>query len=1337
MERARTHRYLTTASLLAGLILSGTFGSVTVPLWAEATSAATPPTTPAAQASPDTSLSGIAFLTPKTRLWLDRSQVICFTVKQPVTESRYLGFKVDEKYLHVLIPPTLLPGATLGYLRVRPLTEGHTQVNLEGATIDVDIARDTAASTLEQTRPEIVSPANGAVLWGSFVVGVEQLNLTTAPPRLRPVLRLPDGHEIAAQDVPNQQPGPHLHYAYPIDARALHNGSNQLVAIIKDETGHEIASDPINVTVITPDPAALVSGDCKDQINTQLPPLPLPPPPKVPPATPAAPPPPPKPFVPPAVIADDNKANLGQIVTIPNDNPPWCMPVTVPGKGRYIMIVTARGDLGANALPSIGVSVDRDQNSLSNVRLATTDWQRIPVGRPFTLEDGPHILTVHFRNGFNQGPTDSRHLYLAHYELLRLDPPGAPPPVLADNPGNSMTMQAGAQEMMQAKAPVTATTNAPASAPPATSTTSPASTSPATSKIAAASSAPASAPSAASPTGSASVTMSPATTQSTMMAAATPPAPAPAPPVSAATMAMMQSLPPSGSLQVVFRDPLEGQMIDGQAQINAMCWWPNRDHSPPPTVELLVNDKVVASATTPQPQFRLDVSAFQPGPNKIQLRGSLPTGQHAVTPVETVILPKELAAGNEPYRPSHKYFVYDPAWNGTLLSRTNQSEPDGVATFNTNGDATLLLPGDLQGPYRVSIEARGTDLNGPAVATILLNTNGQETKLGEIPTGAAMAELPVAQTTFAPGPKTLTVRFANEAHENGKGDRNLYVHYVRIEPIHSAAAVASDPPAATIAYPANGAVVGMADAVVANVSGRDGAIHADLLIDGQPQHFNLGPPNGFGPVLFPLLTRGLTPGPHRLQVTALDGDKHTAQSGEVTVTVAAPGQVVDNDYTRALFLLDRFGYGPEPREIAAILTMGRHAWLEARLNETIESPQEQNEEERLHAEFPDQYAAVPRALQYLLTDANPVRARFVMWTENHFSTWVSKDGPPEKAREHDRFLELGVAPFADLLLASATSPAMLIYLDQRNSVAHRLNENYAREIMELHTLGVKGGYTQQDVTTLADLLTGWTLADEAPMDGSNQAVRTFRYDPYLNSGNDCQILGMDFPGVSLDRRFDRVLTALNMLAAHPSCAHFISRKLVEHYVSDPAPPALVDAMARDYMENGGDLRAMLLDLSERPEFWAAAPKVASPIDFAVRLARLARLANPGAINDLASHSGMGMFDRATPDGYPDADGYYASSNALLQRWHFAQAVQTNFVTSGLVPDDWKPADDKWDPATTQKLIDVAAVRITGRVLTDNSNAAALQLIAAVPATAHGQLNLLATFLCQVPETSLR
>ena len=386
------------------------------------------------------STSSISFLTRKTQLWLDRSQILCFSSAEQVDEARYYSFKVDEKYLHVLIPPTLLPGYKIGYVRLRPVMEGHTQIVIDGASIDVDVVKDTAASTLEQTRPEIVSPVEGSVIWGTFAVGVEQLNFSSNEHPVQPFLRLPDGHEIAAHVVPDSKPGPHLKYAYTVDSKMLHPGANDLVAVCKDAAGHEVSSDPLDVVVINPDPAAITSGDCKDTIST------LQPQPKVPVN-------PPKPSKPVDLVADD-KGVYGQVVTNPGEYPPWCMPVKVPGKGRYVMVMTARGDIGGNALPTLAVLVDDNNNALSTARLATTDWQRIAVGRPFTLESGDHVLSVRFRNGFNQGPKDERHLYLAKYELLRIDPPAAPAPAVAVNtPAASSTMQATATMQSAAQSP--------------------------------------------------------------------------------------------------------------------------------------------------------------------------------------------------------------------------------------------------------------------------------------------------------------------------------------------------------------------------------------------------------------------------------------------------------------------------------------------------------------------------------------------------------------------------------------------------------------------------------------------------------------------------------------------------------------------------------------------------------------------------------------------------------------------------------------------------------------------------------------------------------------------
>ncbi len=1180
---------------------------------------------------PQKSALTVSFLTKKTRLWLGRSQVLCFQADQPSPSDRYFSFQVDDKLIHILMPPKLLSGEKIGYMRLQSLAEGKTQVTLQGSKIDVEIFKDTAMNALNLTKPQIVTPASGANVWGDFAVGVEQLNLDASAPADSPVLRLPNGKEMAARPVPDQKPGPHSRWMFDVKAGDLGSGVNRLVAVGKDNDGQEVVSDPLYVTTLQPDPNSIISGLCKDQLSGDRPfndgdGLPK--------------------------VANDDKYAHGMIIDNQNENPAWCFPVSVSEKGQYQLFVTARGDIGGDALPTIALMVDEENQPATTARLASTEWHRLPVGHPITLNTGEHMLTVRFRNGFGQGPNDIRGLYLEKYELARVDHPAVKLAANDGGAGNGMDM---------------------------------------------------------------SMTPGP-----NMMDGG-------------------DGVENPGAFQVAFKDALDGQMVTGQVQVNAVCWWPNREHSPPPRVELYVNKKFVAAQNSGQPQFHIDPASFVTGANNLELRATLSTGQRARSVQQTVDVPREITLPTTPMKPTATFTVDNPAWSKKQNPFVTVTE-DKVQAFYANGEASIKLPDGLQGDYKVLIEARGENYQGPPVATLALKVGGQETKLGEAPVGPNMGLVDVAKATLIPGPKELIVRYANDLAESGKGDRNLFVKAVSLEPTDQVKDTI--PPLVSVVYPAKNISVGLADAVVARVLDNEHVAAADLLIDDQPQHFDLAPRNGLGPVVFPLLTRDLVPGVHRLCVVAHDDSGNQGKSKEVLFTVLPKGQVVMGDYQRALFLLNRFGYGPEPGELAAILTMGPHKWLESRLAETAASSLEENEQMRLRAEFPDQHntgQVISGAVQYLLTDANPVRARFIAWTENHFSTWLNKDGTPLKADEHDRFLQMGPAPFADLLLTSATSPAMLIYLDQRNSFSHRLNENYAREIMELHTLGVKGGYTQKDVTTLADLLTGWTLADEAPKDGSGggDLDRVFRYDPRLNSGTACRILGMEFSGVEPEKRFDRVLMALEMLTAHPSCAQFISRKLCEHYVSNPAPPVLVDDLAKIYLETGGDMRAMLLAMSEHPAFWAVQARVASPIDFGVRASRLARVGNPGPVNDLISRSGMGMFDRATPDGYPEADGDYASSNALLQRWRFAKTIQNNFLESGLIPTAWQPADADWKPGITQRLIDVAAVRMTGNILSDSSNESVQKLLASAPPNTGTRLHALATFICQLPENSLR
>jgi uncharacterized protein (DUF1800 family) len=258
--------------------------------------------------------------------------------------------------------------------------------------------------------------------------------------------------------------------------------------------------------------------------------------------------------------------------------------------------------------------------------------------------------------------------------------------------------------------------------------------------------------------------------------------------------------------------------------------------------------------------------------------------------------------------------------------------------------------------------------------------------------------------------------------------------------------------------------------------------------------------------------------------------------------------------------------------------------------------------------------------------------------------------------------------FRDLLGAVAKSPAMLMYLDQWQSVADSgrptlrpvpiaaarrrgLNENYARELMELHTLGVDGGYTQQDVIEVARALTGWTLAN-----GANGGPFVFR--PAVHDAGAKVILGTKFPaGGGLDEGE----AVLDLLARHPATARFIATKLARRFVSDTPPPALVARAAATFRRTDGDIRAVVRTIVTSPEFFAAAAfraKVKTPFELVVSAMR-ALHAMPDTtprIAQLVGRLGQPLFGHQAPNGYPETGDAWMNTGAILNRINFGVAV---------------------------------------------------------------------------------
>jgi uncharacterized protein (DUF1800 family) len=244
--------------------------------------------------------------------------------------------------------------------------------------------------------------------------------------------------------------------------------------------------------------------------------------------------------------------------------------------------------------------------------------------------------------------------------------------------------------------------------------------------------------------------------------------------------------------------------------------------------------------------------------------------------------------------------------------------------------------------------------------------------------------------------------------------------------------------------------------------------------------------------------------------------------------------------------------------------------------------------------------------------------------------------------------------FPELLKASAYSPAMLTYLTNDSNHKDDPNQNYARELMELHTLGADNGYTQKDVEEVARCFTGWTrywTEEETPEFGQ------FYFDPDAHDNGPKRVLGERIPGGGGVRDGERVL---EILAAHPNAARFIARKLLVYFWGYDPPKAFIDQVAGVYQRTGGSIRAMLRSILKRGWMARATPKLKRPFHLMVSGVRamFAGADDPWYLVDQLDQSGHLPFSWSPPNGYPDARGYW--SGFLLPRW--------NLLTTMLEPD---------------------------------------------------------------------
>jgi len=429
------------------------------------------------------------------------------------------------------------------------------------------------------------------------------------------------------------------------------------------------------------------------------------------------------------------------------------------------------------------------------------------------------------------------------------------------------------------------------------------------------------------------------------------------------------------------------------------------------------------------------------------------------------------------------------------------------------------------------------------------------------------------------------------------------------------------------------------------------------------------------------------------------------------------------DKVTALHLSNRLGFGPAPGDLARIADSGFDNYIRQQLHpQTANLPQSVTavlgalpsygkDCATLYAEYwwkaqvPDPKALAPeekkklnRREKQVVRESQSARlARAVgspwqlhealveFWF-NHFNVYEQK-GPLKVwvgAYEEEAIRPHTLGRFSDLLLATAKHPAMLVYLDNAQNVApmataddmyadanpnmnlknknkpRGINENYAREVMELHTLGVDGGYTQADVIALAHILTGWTVGSGAETEVAStvklykQDRGSFRFARRKHDPSQEVLLGRTFGGDDVSEGEQ----ALLMLAAHPSTARHISYQLAQYFVADKPDQALVDAMAKTFRGSNGDVRAVMSTMLGHPAFLAPAnigAKYKTPYRYVVSAARAAGIAPANAdllIRALAD-LGQPLYGCISPDGYACTQSAWLDPDGLLHRISFA------------------------------------------------------------------------------------
>jgi uncharacterized protein (DUF1800 family) len=349
---------------------------------------------------------------------------------------------------------------------------------------------------------------------------------------------------------------------------------------------------------------------------------------------------------------------------------------------------------------------------------------------------------------------------------------------------------------------------------------------------------------------------------------------------------------------------------------------------------------------------------------------------------------------------------------------------------------------------------------------------------------------------------------------------------------------------------------------------------------------------------------------------------------------------------------------------------------------------------------------------------------------NHFNVYLHKNEETPYylvSYERDVIRPLALGNFEDLLVATAESPAMLLYLDNSSSTGPDspaaekqkeraaqgkaakatppgLNENYARELMELHTLGVNGGYTQADVTEVAKVFTGWTV--DRPQVGGG-----FKFDETRHEPGKKLVMGHKIK----EHGQKEGLQLLHILATSPATAHFISQELAVAFVSDTPPASLIDRMAKTFLSKHGDIASVLRTMIHSQEFWSAEAyqaKVKTPLEYVVSAARAsgADITKTQPLVNALNQMGMPLYACVPPTGYSDKADAWVSTGELVTRMNFALSLATNHL--GGIKTEWRsPSQQVTTPSEAEQTLET---RLIPNGVSEKTRAAVLEQAQTLP-----------------------